>query len=44
MDAVLAVMNANVDKVRALLLDLLPKLPVEPVGCNCESAKGPLPD
>jgi len=43
MDQVLAVMDANVDRVRALLLELLPKLPTDPTECNCASALGPLP-
>jgi 5'-methylthioadenosine phosphorylase len=43
MDAVLAVMNENVGRVRTLLHALLPTLPSEPAGCTCASAIGPLP-
>ena len=43
MDQVLAVMDANVDRVRALLYELLPKLPADPTECSCASALGPLP-
>ena len=43
MDQVLAVMDANVDRVRALLYELLPQLPADPTECSCASALGPLP-
>jgi 5'-methylthioadenosine phosphorylase len=43
MDQVLAVMDANVDRVRALLHELLPELPADPTACSCASALGPLP-
>jgi 5'-methylthioadenosine phosphorylase len=43
MEQVLAVMNANVDRVRELLHALLPVLPADPTTCTCASAVGPLP-
>ena len=33
----------NLHRVRALLHDLIPRLPDEPVGCGCADAIGPLP-
>ena len=41
MDQVLAVMDANVDRVRALLYELLPQLPADPTECSCASALSP---
>ena len=43
MEQVFAVMDANVDRVRALLYELLPQLPADPTECSCASALGPLP-
>jgi len=43
MEHVLAVMEENVDRVRSVLRELLPALPLDGVGCACESAVGPLP-
>jgi 5'-methylthioadenosine phosphorylase len=43
MDAVFAVMDANVGRVRGLLHELLPKLPADPTECACAAALGPLP-
>jgi 5'-methylthioadenosine phosphorylase len=42
MDAVLAVMEANVGRVRDLLYALLPALPADPTECDCAGALGPL--
>jgi 5'-methylthioadenosine phosphorylase len=44
MEQVFAVMDANVGRVRELLYELLPELPVDPTECSCASAVGPLPD
>ena len=43
MDQVFAVFDDNVDRVRALLYELLPQLPADPTECSCASALGPLP-
>lgn len=42
-EQVFAVFEANVDKVRGLLHGLLPTVPLEPEGCHCAEAVGPLP-
>ena len=39
---VFAFFESNVHRVRALLHDLVPRLPDEPTGCACASAVGPL--
>jgi len=39
---VFASFDANIDRVRALLTELVPALPDEPDGCACASAVGPL--
>ena len=44
MDQVLAVVDANVGRVRALLHELLPSLPIDPTTCTCAAAVGPLPE
>jgi 5'-methylthioadenosine phosphorylase len=43
MEQVFAVMDANVGRVRSLLNELLPTMPVDPTECGCASALGPLP-
>jgi len=43
MEEVFAQMDRNVDRVRALLFDLIPDLPAVPEGCACASALGKLP-
>jgi 5'-methylthioadenosine phosphorylase len=42
MQQVLAVMDANIGKVRALLDELLRAMPVDPAECDCALAAGPL--
>ena len=41
-EQVFAFFEENLHRVRALLDDLLPTLPVEPTGCGCAAALGPL--
>ncbi|HEV2643479.1 MAG TPA: hypothetical protein VGT98_12260, partial [Candidatus Elarobacter sp.] len=41
-EEVFAFFDANLDRVRALLSDVVPNLPTEPVGCDCAAAIGPL--
>jgi 5'-methylthioadenosine phosphorylase len=41
-EEVFALFESNVHRVRALLHDLVPRLPPEPTGCSCASAIGPL--
>jgi 5'-methylthioadenosine phosphorylase len=41
-EQVFAFFEANVHRVRALLLELIPRLPESPRGCTCEEAIGPL--
>jgi 5'-methylthioadenosine phosphorylase len=41
-EQVLAMVEQNVDRVRAVLFDLLPTLATEPTGCTCAAAVGPL--
>jgi 5'-methylthioadenosine phosphorylase len=41
-EEVFAFFESNVHRVRALLHDLVPRLPAEPTGCTCASAVGPL--
>ncbi|MDZ4826189.1 MAG: S-methyl-5'-thioadenosine phosphorylase [Actinomycetota bacterium] len=43
MAAVLAQMEQNVDRVRAVLFELIPALPAEPESCPCATALGKLP-
>jgi 5'-methylthioadenosine phosphorylase len=40
---VFAFFDANLHRVRALLEDLIPRLPAEPSGCGCADTIGPLP-
>ncbi len=41
-DRVFAFFEENLHRMRALLLDLIPRLPAEPSGCGCVEAVGPL--
>jgi 5'-methylthioadenosine phosphorylase len=41
-EEVFAFFEANVHRVRTLLLELIPKLPNPPAGCACADAVGPL--
>ncbi len=41
-EQVFSFFEQNVHKIRALLLELIPTLPDEPVGCECAAAVGPL--
>ncbi len=41
-DHVFAFFEENLHRMRALLLDLIARLPAEPAGCDCEAAIGPL--
>jgi 5'-methylthioadenosine phosphorylase len=41
-DHVFAFFEENLHRMRALLLDLVPRLPAEPTGCACADAIGPL--
>ena len=41
-EEVIAVVAENVARVRELLLTLIPTIPVEPEGCACASALGPI--
>jgi 5'-methylthioadenosine phosphorylase len=43
MEQVLAVMDSNVGRVRSLLFELMPQMPLDPTECTCASALGPLP-
>jgi 5'-methylthioadenosine phosphorylase len=44
MEQVFSTMASNVGRVRSLLLELLPSMPVDPTECDCAKALGPLPD
>jgi 5'-methylthioadenosine phosphorylase len=41
-DHVFSFFEENLHRMRALLLDLIPQLPPEPLGCDCAEAIGPL--
>jgi len=41
-DHVFAFFEENLHRMRALLLELIPRLPAEPIGCECANAIGPL--
>jgi 5'-methylthioadenosine phosphorylase len=41
-DHVFAFFEENLHRMRGLLLDLIPQLPLEPAGCDCRDAIGPL--
>jgi 5'-methylthioadenosine phosphorylase len=41
-DHVFAFFEENLHRMRSLLLDLIPRLPAEPTGCECTGAVGPL--
>jgi 5'-methylthioadenosine phosphorylase len=41
-DHVFEFFEANLHRMRALLLDLIPQLPDDPSGCECAGAIGPL--
>ena len=41
-DHVFAFFEENLHRMRALLLELVAKLPIEPAGCDCATAIGPL--
>ena len=41
-EEVFAFFENNLHRVRALLHELIPKLPAEPSGCSCADAIGPL--
>lgn len=43
MDGVFAFLEANVERVRSVLFDVIPKIPNERTGCACADAVGPLP-
>ncbi len=43
MDEGFAFLEANVERVRSVLFDVIPKIPKERTGCACADAVGPLP-
>ncbi|MBI2167979.1 MAG: S-methyl-5'-thioadenosine phosphorylase [Actinobacteria bacterium] len=44
MEAVFGFLEANVEAVRSVLFDLIPRIPEERTSCACSDARGPLPD
>jgi 5'-methylthioadenosine phosphorylase len=43
MEAVFAVLESNLERMRAVLVDLIPQIPSERTACACADSLGPLP-
>lgn len=43
MEQVFAFLDSNVERVRSVLFDLIPKIPETRTACACADAPGPLP-